>query len=83
MTPEKPKTRRVRIAVVISPSGDWDCAGWGFPNGNEGDEEIVARALDGLDADDHRDALVHFIEADVEVPAPRPKCRTIQGTVKP
>ena len=73
-----PKTRRVRIAVAISPT-DWNCGGWGLPDENADDLVAESIALEGMEPIDQ--TVIYFIEADVPVPDPNADRVTIEGRV--
>ena len=67
--------RRVRVAVRITPEGDWDATGWGFPDGNATDGELIGQLDSGSVPKD--EAADFFMEGDI----PIPENRTIEGEV--
>lgn len=71
-------TVRVRIAVVIDDRGRYNACGW------SGAEEPARWARDGLDRGDGAAQVeeVHFIEAEIPLPAPH-RARVITGTIEP
>lgn len=54
------KTVRVRIAVVVDPSGYWNSCGWG----TGGDSEKMALAVETMEEGESR----FWLEADLPVP---------------
>jgi hypothetical protein len=74
--PEPVKYKRVRIAVAIGQTGEWCSYGWS----NSDQKSLRNMVVDNF-YDDLKDGppQVHFIEADVPIPAPQ----TIQGEVQP
>lgn len=73
-------THRVRIAVLVAPSREWDARGWGYQAGNnETDAVLESELRNGALADEvDGGAKLYWIEADVPVPeAPA----AIEGTV--
>lgn len=80
---ERPATHRVRIAVLMAPSREWDCRGWGYQAGNnETDAVLESELRNGAVADElEAGARVYWIEADVPVPAPVEVPGVIKGTV--
>lgn len=70
------KYKRVRIAVAIGQTGEWCSYGWS----NSDQKSLRNMVVDNF-YDDLKDGppQVHFIEADVPIPAPQ----TIQGEVQP
>lgn len=68
---DKPKTVRVRIAVAVNEHGHWNASGYFKWNKGEARET----ALEGLDEPGAE--TIHYVEADVPIPAPQ----TIEGTV--
>ncbi len=71
-------TVRVRIAVVIDDRGRYNACGW------SGAEEPARWARDGLDRGDGAAQVeeVHFIEAEIPLPAPH-RAGVIPGTLAP
>ena len=66
-----PKIVRVRIAVAVSPNGEWAAAGY---SGNKSDNDVKEMVfIDGLPDGEQ----FHWIEADV----PIPQVETIEGKV--
>jgi hypothetical protein len=68
MTP--PRTVRVRIAVAVSPDGDWNAAG----HSGGGGSAMAVVALQSM-----YDARVTWVEADVPLPVPA----VVEGEGKP
>jgi hypothetical protein len=67
---EKPKTRRVRVGVIVNSGGDYFAIGWNNSDGSE-----VRRGLMSDCDMDACGATVSWIEADV----PRPAETTVDG----
>jgi hypothetical protein len=53
-----PRTVRIKIAVAVTPDGDWNAAGWRNAKG----ETRRDAAIEGLDADEYQ---TMWIEADI------------------
>lgn len=71
------KTVRVRIAVAVTPAGQWNSCGFSRSSGErEDDDELMGLAIDPLD--DTGEAR-YFVEADLPIPEPE----TVEGEVKP
>lgn len=66
--PKPNATRRIRIAVAIAPTGDWECRGWGYRIENESDGELLGDLADGSVMCDNPGARAVFVEADVQIP---------------
>lgn len=65
---DKPKTVRVRVAVVVDEAGDWSSAGWRMATGKKTethDDDMQGAALDGVRG---KHVGFHWIEADIPIP---------------
>ncbi len=69
-----PKTKRVRIAVVMAADGEWSCA-----RVHDGDDEGAAGFAGEMLETDPREVAEHavYVEADV----PLPEATTVEGQV--
>lgn len=72
---ERPKTVKVRIAVVVNERGRWAATGWAVDRGQADDKSMLDSACVMLDEVGHEQH--YFIEA--ELPIPEPK--TVEGMV--
>ncbi len=66
--------QKIRIAVAINSSGQWNCAGWSNAKNND----ICDMALEGLQNEDRMEKI-YFVEAEIEVPSSEPT--VVKGTV--
>jgi hypothetical protein len=73
--------KRVRIAVAITPDGNWSSCGWGLAKSEVVDDEELALGAESSASEGI--ATVYFIEADVPVPEGPPTPSTIEGEVTP
>lgn len=55
-------TVRVRIAVAVTPEGEWNACGW---SGSESDDDKMSICVDSLASGEKR----YWLEADLEVPS--------------
>ena len=55
-------TVKVRIAVAVTPEGDWNACGW---SGTASDDDKMSICVDSLAAGEKR----YWLEAELEVPS--------------
>lgn len=65
---------KIRIAVAIDHTGQWNAAGWGGPNSSATEDDLMGFAIDPLGDGERR----YWVEADIDPPA----VTTVAGTAK-
>ena len=55
-------TVKVRIAVAVTPEGEWNACGW---SGSESDDDKMSICVDSLASGEKR----YWLEAELEVPS--------------
>ena len=55
---------KIRVAVAIDATGDWNACGWGGPASTSKDSEKMGLAVDGVDDGEAR----YWLEAEIDLP---------------